>query len=84
MLSSGGSLNSAYNLVREMLYQYTSYNESVALSSLPVYYLEPNTRITIKDSDSGIFGDYIINSISLPLGITGTMNISCIRAVEKI
>ena len=84
MLSSGGSLNSAYNLVREMLYQYTSYNESVALSSLPVYYLEPNTRITIKDSDSGVFGDYIINSISLPLGITGTMNISCIRAIEKI
>ena len=84
MMANGGSFNSAYNLVRELLYQYTSYNESISLNSLPVYYLEPNTRITINDLQSGITGDYMINSISLPLGISGTMTLSCVKALERI
>ena len=82
-ISGGGSFNSAYNLVRELLYQSTSYNESISVSSLPIYYLEPNTRITVADEKSGIFGDYMINSISLPLGINGTMSLSCTRALER-
>ena len=83
MLSGGGSFNSAYNLVKELLYQSTSYNESITVTSLPVYYLEPNTRITVTDKVSGIFGDYMINSISLPLGINNTMTLSCTRALER-
>jgi len=46
--------------------------------------LEPNTRITIQDSESGIGGDYTIKSISVPLDINGTMNISCTKALERI
>ena len=84
LLATGGSFNSAYNLVREMLYQYTSYNESISLNTLPIYYLEPNSRITVRDAYSGISGDYIINTISLPLAISGTMNLSCVRALERI
>ena len=83
MVVSGGSSNSAYNMVRELLYQYTSYNESITINSLPIYYLEPNTRITVRDSESGIFGDYMINTISLPLDIGSTMSISCTRALER-
>ena len=83
MVVSGGSSNSAYNMVRELLYQYTSYNESITINSLPIYYLEPNTRITVRDSESGIFGDYMINTISLPLDIGSTMSMSCTRALER-
>ena len=83
MIVSGGSSNSAYNMVRELLYQYTSYNESITINSLPIYYLEPNTRITVRDSESGIFGDYMINTISLPLDIGSTMSMSCTRALER-
>ena len=84
MLLNGGVLRSAYEEIRKELYQYTNYNEQVSLTTLPIYYLEPNTRITIRDPQSGIFGDYIIKSISLPLDINGTMNISCVKALERI
>ena len=84
MITSGGSFNSAYNMVRELLYQYTSYNESITVSAIPIFHLEPNTRITVRDPKSGIYGDYMINTISLPLDISGTMTISCTRALERI
>lgn len=84
MLNIGGTKNSAYNLVRELLYQYTSYNESISISCIPIYHLEPNTRITVLDPETGINGDYMINTISVPFDISGTMNISCTRALERL
>lgn len=82
-LAIGGASNSAYNEIRNMLYQGSSYNESISISTLPIYYLEPNTRITAFDIDSDIHGDYIIKSISLPLDINGTSNISATRALNQ-
>lgn len=84
MLTNGGALKSAYEEVRKQLYTYTTYNEQVSLTLLPIYYLEPNTRITIESSKCGIHGDYIIKSISLPLDINGTMTVSCTKALERI
>lgn len=84
MVTGGGKFNSAYNMVRELLYQYTSYNESITISAIPIFYLEPNTRITVRDTVSGIYGDYMINNISLPFDITSTMTLSCVRALERI
>lgn len=83
-LAVGGTQNSAYNMIRELLYEYTSYNESIQIQCLPIYHLEPNTRITVNDIESDIHGDYIIKSISLPLGVSGTMSISATRALERI
>jgi hypothetical protein len=84
MITGGGHFNSAYDEVRDLLYQYTSYNESITISAIPIYYLEPNTRITVRDPESGIYGDYMINSISLPFDISSTMSLSCTRALERI
>ena len=84
MIAGGGKFNSAYNLVRELLYLYTSYNESITLNTIPIFYLEPNTRIMVRDSESGIYGDYMINNISIPFDISSTMTISCTRALERL
>lgn len=83
MLSIGGSSNSAYERVKDLLYQETSYNESIQIQALPIYYLEPNTRITARDTESDIYGDYIISTISIPLTTNGNMSISATRALEK-
>lgn len=83
-LATGGSLYGAYNRVRELLYQYLSFNETITIQAIPIYHLEPNTRITVMDPASGINGDYIINSISLPLVGNGTMTINASRALERI
>ena len=84
MLSIGGSSNSAYERVKDLLYQETSYNESIQIQALPVYYLEPNARITARDTESDIYGDYIISTISIPLTTNGNMSISATRALEKL
>ena len=84
LLSNGGALRSAYEQMRKELYQYTNYNEQVSLTILPIYHLEPNTRITIQDVQSGIYGDYIIKTFSLPLDVNGTMSLSCTKALERI
>ena len=83
-LAGGGHLNSAYDLVRELLYQYTSYNESISLQCIPIYHLDVNTRIGVTDPESNISGDYIIHTISIPLDISGSMSISATRALERI
>jgi hypothetical protein len=51
---------------------------------LPIYYLEPNTRIFVKDENSGIDGEYIINRITIPLQYQGTMSISATKVVERL
>jgi hypothetical protein len=79
----GGSRNAAYDKVRELLYQFTSFNESISLSVVPIYYLEPNTRITVHDNETGVHGDYLIKSISLPLTTNGTSSISATRCLER-
>ena len=50
MLLNGGALKSAYDEIKKELYQYTNYNEQISLTTLPIYYLEPNIRITVRDN----------------------------------
>lgn len=79
----GGKANSAFDLMCSSLHEFTSYNENVTINAIPIYHLEPNTRITLNDYDSDIYGDFMIKSISLPIGLTGTMSIQCQRALER-
>ena len=83
MLAGGGNKYAAYDAVRDLLYQYTSYNESISLQCIPIYYLDVNTRIGVKDPKSNISGDYMIRTISIPLDIGSTMTISATKALEK-
>ena len=83
MLIQGGSKNSAYEKVRELLYQHTSYNESITIQAVPIYHLEPNTRVGVRDIESNIYGDYMMSTISIPLDVSGTMSISATRALER-
>ncbi len=84
LLAVGGKLNSCFERIKDLLYQYTHVNNSISITTLPIYYLQPNTRITVQDSASGIYGDYIIQSMSVPLDVTSTMSISAYKALQKI
>ncbi len=83
-VATGGVKNSAFNLVKDLLYQYTGYNEAVVLQILPMYFLEPNIRIAARNKETGIYGEYMLNSFNIPLDINGTMSLSCTRALERI
>ena len=83
-LYAGGSRNSAFEHARQLICQYTSYANNISISIVPIYYLEPNTIIKVRDPESNIYGEYIINSISLPLAYNGNMTISASRAVTIV
>lgn len=82
-LYAGGSQNSAFEQTRALVTQGTSYANSISLSTIPIYYLEPNTLIKVKDEESNIDGVYVINSISLPLAYNGNMTISAAVALTQ-
>ena len=75
---------SAQDKLNQMLYNYTYCAESITINALPVYHLNPNCRILVKDDNSGINGEYIITKITVPLTYNGTMNISATKAAERI
>ena len=78
--------NSIYDKMKDLLYAHTHYNESITLSIVPIYHLEPNTRITVKygtQEGFSVNGDYVIKTISLPLTPNGTSSISATKIVEK-
>ena len=74
----------AFSVIRDLIMNHTSYSETINITALPLYYLEPNIRIEVEDKLSNIYGDYIIKSISLPLTHEGTMSISAARATNRL
>ena len=82
--ATGGILNSAYQVVRQLLQEYVSYNETISIQCLPMYFLEPNIRITLFDETSNISGDYIINTMSYSFDISSTLTLNATRVLEKI
>ena len=83
-LSIGTIGYSAQETARNFLYQYTTYNENISLSCIPIYYLDVNKRITVKDKKSGINGDYVIKTMTVPLSPASTMSITASRALDRI
>ena len=67
-----------------MLYNYSYYNDSVNITSIPIYYLQPNTLISVKDNLSKIIGYYIMNKINISLAYNGTMSLTTIKFPERI
>lgn len=81
-ISSKGK--SAKERIEELLYTHGYCTESVNITSIPIYHLEPNSRITIQDNDSGISGEYLVNKMTIPLAYNGTMSITATKAVSDI
>ena len=84
LFSISGQGKSAKDVLDNMLYNYTYCTEEISLSTIPIYYLQPNTRIFVRDDKSGINGEYIMESFTVPLGQGGAMSISAVKAVENM
>lgn len=82
MISSQGK--SAQDKLDELLYQHGYCSETITINAIPIYYLQPNTRIHIHDDDTSLDGDYIVNKITLPLTYNGTMSITATKAATNI
>ena len=84
MLAIGGNLNSCFTEIKNLLHNHTQYNGTIQLQGVPLYHIETNTRITVQDVESNIYGDYIVTSLSIPLGTGGTMSLSASKMIDKL
>lgn len=75
---------SAKNRIDELLYNHAYCIENITITAIPVYYLEPNTRIYVHDEDSQINGEYLVSKLTIPLTYNGTMSITATKAVERL
>ena len=76
--------NGADTAAKDLLYQYTNFKESITLTTVPIYHLEPNTLIKVRDIDTGINDLYLIKSINYSFSLGSTMTINATKALAKI
>ena len=84
MFSKSTQGRSAKETIDNLLYNHSYCIESISATTIPIYYLDANSRIYINDTESGIEGDYIISKLSLQLSYNGTMNITATKAAPKL
>lgn len=84
LFSSSGTGSTAFDYIREMLYQYLIYNLTVTINCTPRYYLEPNNLIYINDRKSNIQGEFVITQYTLPLTYNGNMSITTNEALTRV
>ena len=70
---------SAIEKINELLYQHSCCSEGLNLTSIPIWYLQPNTRIYVEGQ-----GDYTLDKIQYNLNYNGTMNLTCTKVIKQI
>ena len=83
-MATGGSYNSAYEQIKTDLWTYTDYQETIAMTALPVFYLDVNSRVLINDKTTNTYGDFMISNISIPFGAGSLMSVSASKCLEKV
>ena len=74
---------SAKERVDELLFTHSYSIESTTINTIPIYYLEPNTRILVRDKESNVDGEYLVSKITIPLTYNGTMNLTATKVVSN-
>ncbi len=82
-LATGGFKNGAFDQIKYQLYLHTNYQKTLSLSALPVLYLEPNSRVEINDATTNAQGDFMAQSISIPLGAGNSMSVTLNQCLER-
>jgi hypothetical protein len=80
---TGGYKNGAFDQIKYELYLHTNYQKTLSLTSLPVFYLEPNSRVTINDKSTNTYGSFVIKTLSIPLGPGNMMATTASETFER-
>ncbi len=75
---------SAEEEMNELFNNYSYCSESVTITAVPIYHLEPNTLVYIYNKENKINGKYQVNRITIPLNYNGMMSITATKIMEQI
>jgi hypothetical protein len=70
--------------VDELLQEHSYAIEQTNITAVPLYHLEPNTRVSVSDEKSKVDGEYIVTKVTVPLAYNGTMSLSTTKVVSNI
>lgn len=73
---------SAVEELNELFHNFSYCVNSINISTLPIYYLKPNTIIHVYNQQNNINGDYNISKITIPLTYNGMMSISAEKIIS--
>ena len=68
----------AIDKLNSLIFQHGYLAEAITLTSIPIYYLEPNTRVRIRGKE------YVLDKISHQLNYNGTMSLTCTKIPDSL
>lgn len=83
-LAVGGYKNSAYERIKYELFYHTNYQRTISLTAIPVFYLEPNSRVTISDRSTNTYGNFMVQSINIGFGPGANMSVTLNEVFERL
>lgn len=83
-LTIGGYKNSAYEVIRYELFCHTRYQKTVSITSIPVFYLAPNSRVKLSSGSTNIYGDFMVQNINLSFGPGANMSVVLNEVAERL
>lgn len=83
-LAVGGYKNSAYERIKYELFYHTNYQRTVSLTTIPIFYLEPNSRVTISDKSTNTYGNFMVQNINISFGPGANMSITLNEIFERL
>ena len=75
---------SAKEALDDVLYTNSYATENATIQATPIYHLQPNSRIYIRNDDTNINGEYLISKITVPLDHKKMMSITATKVIPSI
>ena len=75
---------SAKEALDDVLYTNSYATENATIQTAPIYHLQPNSRIYIRNDDSNINGEYLISKLTIPLDYKKMMSITATKVIPSI
>lgn len=79
LFSRSAQGGSAISTINDLMYKHTYCSEGLNLTCMPIYHLEPNTRIYIEGK-----GDYLLDKISYQISHNSTMSFTCTKIIQTL
>ena len=84
LFSVSSRSKTAKERIDELLLNHSYCVENINISTIPIYHLQPNNFIYIRDDKSNIEGKYSIKNITIPLNYKKTMTINALKTIDDI
>ena len=84
LFNISGRGKSAKERIDELLQQHSYCIEATNITTVPLYHLEPNTRVFVRDDKTNVHGEYMVNKVTVPFAYSGTMSLSANKIVSNI